>query len=140
MNVDQAQHLATTGLDAEYWDGLTAGVVRLPVCGACDRWIWPAQPRCPSCLRAEVEWRDVAPDGIVHSWTRTWYPFVPERADDLPYVVLLVALPDAGSVRLLGVYAGPSDDDITVGERVTGVIAGRSPKTFGLPSLTWVKA
>ena len=77
---------------------------------------------------------------MVHSWTRTWYPFVTERADDLPYLVLLVELPAAGAVRLLGVYAGPGDDEVAVGDDVVGVIAPPSPRTFGLPSLTWVRA
>ena len=140
MNVEEAQNLAATGLDAEFWDGLVEGVVRLPACTECGRWIWPAQPRCPDCLRATLEWREVEPVGVVYSWTRTWYPFAPERAESLPYVVVLVELPAAGAVRLLGEYTGPSDDDIAVGDRVVGVIAPPAPRTFGLPSLTWVRA
>jgi uncharacterized protein len=139
VNVEEAQHLAATGLDAEFWDGLSDGVVRLPVCADCQRWIWPAQPRCPACLGATLEWRQVEPAGVVHSWTRTWYPFAPERIDDLPYIVLLVELPAAGSVRLLGVYGGPSDDDVAIGDEVVGVAAPPSPRTFDLPSLTWVR-
>jgi uncharacterized OB-fold protein len=139
VNVDEAQHLAATGLDAGFWDGLAEGVVRLLTCTDCERWIWPAQPRCSNCLGTALEWRPVEPTGVVHSWTRTWYPFVAERAEDLPYVVLLVELPGAGSVRLLGVYAGRGDDEVAVGDAVVGVIAPPSPRTFGLPSLTWVR-
>lgn len=140
MNPAEAQQLAASGLDAGFWDGLADGVVRLPACAECGRWVWPAQPRCPHCLAAALEWRDVEPVGVIYSWTRTWYPFAPERADELPYVVLLVELPAAGGARILGVYAGPSDDDLAVGDDVVGVIAPPSARTLGLPSLTWVRA
>jgi uncharacterized OB-fold protein len=140
VNTDHAQYLATSGLDAGYWEGLNDGRLRLPVCTACGHWIWPAQPRCPQCLHTELEWRDVEPEGVVHSWTRTWYPFIAERADDLPYIVLLVELPHAGSIRVLGVYAGAGDDESQIGDRVRGVIEPPSSRTFGLPSLTWIRA
>jgi uncharacterized OB-fold protein len=140
MNPERALYLASTGIDAGYWDGLNDGKLRLPACATCGHWIWPAQPRCSKCLHTELDWRDVDADGVVHSWTRTWYPFVPERADDLPYTVLLVELPHAGSVRVLGVYAGAAEDPVRIGDRVRGIVEGPSPRTFGLPSLTWASA
>lgn len=143
MNADAARQLADSGVDAPFWHGLDEGVVRLPQCSACDHWVWPAQPSCPRCLHTDLAWRDVQPDGVVYSWTRTWYPFVVARAEDLPYVVALVELPDAGNVRVLGVYAGSEGEraaDLAVGDAVRGVIAAPSDQTYGLPSLTWVRA
>jgi len=83
MNADEIHVLATTGLDAPFWDGLADGAVRLPRCADCAQWVWPAQPRCPGCTSATLEWHDVRPNGRLYSWTRTWYPFVPARAEDL---------------------------------------------------------
>lgn len=139
MTPDEAQLLAATGADASFWEGLGTGEVRLPACPACAAWVWPAQPICPSCRHQSLDWRVVEPVGRVHAWTRTWYPFAPTRQEDLPYVVVLVELPGAGDVRLLGVYAGPSDDELAVGEPLRGIIVAPSPTTFGLPSLGWVR-
>lgn len=139
MTPEAARRLADTGVDAPFWNGLDDGVVRLPQCAGCDHWVWPAQPSCPRCLHSDLAWRDVDPVGVVYSWTRTWYPFVAARAEDLPYVVVLVELPAAGSVRVLGVYAGAADDDLAVGDAVCGVIAAPAEQTFGLSSLTWVR-
>lgn len=137
MNPDAARQLADSGVDAPFWQGLDENVVRLPQCPACDRWVWPAQPSCPGCLHAGLDWRDVDPVGTVYSWTRTWYPFVAARAEDLPYIVVLAEIPAAGGARVLGVYAGDAADDLEVGDAVRGVIAPPAELTFGLPSLTW---
>lgn len=139
MNLEAAHQLAATGVDAPFWSGLGAGAIRLPQCPECARWVWPAQPTCPGCLHAELAWRDVEPVGVVYSWTRTWYPFVAVRDADLPYVVVLVELPAAGNVRVLGVYAGDSADELVVGEPVSGQILAPSDRTYGLPSLTWAR-
>jgi len=137
MNADEIHVLATTGLDAPFWDGLADGAVRLPRCADCAQWVWPAQPRCPGCTSATLEWHDVRPNGRLYSWTRTWYPFVPARAEDLPYVVVLVELPAAGGVRLLGVYDGEAKGDLVIGAAMRGRIAPPSDRSFGLPSLVW---
>ena len=139
MNSETVRQLADTGVDAPFWHGLDDGVVRLPQCPACDRWVWPAQPSCPSCLHAELAWREIDPVGIVYSWTRTWYPFVAVRAEQLPYVVVLAELPAAGNARVLGVYAGASDDELVVGETVRGQIVAPSDRTYGLTSLAWAR-
>ena len=138
MSADNAvQHMARNGLDAEFWAGLAEGELRLPICAACNEWIWPAQPRCADCGSTLIESRAVEPSGTIYSWTRTHYPFVDVRNDELPYVVLLVELPHAGSVRVLGQYGGDQSDDIEIGRRVRGSVAAPSPQTFGLPAIVW---
>lgn len=123
-----------TGLDAGYWTGLDEGELRLLRCPACRRWVWPAEPLCGDCGRFDLAWESVDMVGTVYSWTRTYYPFVPERSHQLPYVVVLVELPQAGYARLLGVLEG---DTVATGDRVVGHIQPPRDETFGLPSVTW---
>jgi uncharacterized OB-fold protein len=131
-----AHDMARTGLDAPFWEGLERGEFTMPRCATCQRWMWPADCRCPECGGYELEWPAVPAEGTVFTWTRTWYPFVPERAGALPYVVVLVELPHAGSSRMLGVLTGP-EDGLRRDARVVGTIAPPSDATFGLPSVTW---
>jgi uncharacterized OB-fold protein len=98
--------------------------------------MWPPQHRCSDCGATRLDWVDVAADGAIFSWTRTWYPFMPARADDLPSTTVVVELPTAGWARVLGGYAGAAED-LAVGRRVHGHVAVPHPSTLGLPSLVW---
>jgi uncharacterized OB-fold protein len=104
------------GLDAPYWDGLRAGELRIQRCGNCARWIWTAEPMCPDCHTFDPGWEAVAPDGVVHTWTRTWNRFHPAAAS--PYTTVLVELPRAGGRRVLGLWTAA--DDPVIGVRTRG--------------------
>jgi uncharacterized OB-fold protein len=126
------------GADDPFWDGLEAGELRLPRCGGCGRWTWPAHWRCGECGSWEFRWTEVEPAGTVFSWTRTWYAFdrTRERAGDVPYVVALVEVDGTDGARILGVLAG-DEAPLQVGARVTGAILPPSEKSLGYPSLVW---
>lgn len=124
-------------MDEPFWEALGRGVVELPRCGSCDEWLWPVRPACPHCHLTDMAWVPVEPEGTVYSWTRTWYPFVAERADALPYVVVVAELPGAGGSRVLGVLDG-DDDGLCIGARVSGRIAPAGPESLDLPALRWV--
>jgi len=120
--------------DAPYWLGLAEGELRLPRCTGCHRWLWPPQRRCAACGTYGLDWVSVEPVGSVYSWTRTWYPFVPERP--LPYCVVLAEVDGTDGARLLGVLDGP-DDRLAIGQRVTGRIHSASEESRGFPALRW---
>jgi uncharacterized OB-fold protein len=124
--------------DDRYWESLEEGTFRLSRCAGCREWMWPAHWRCGECGSWEVTWEDVEPVGSVYSWTRTWYAFdrIAERADDVPYVVVLVELPHAGGARILGVLKG-DDTALRIGAPVTGSIDPPSSKTKGYATIRW---
>ena len=76
--------------------------------------------------------------GSVYSWTRSWYAFdrTRERAEDVPYVVVLAELHEAGKARVIGVLDGP-DAGLRIGAGVRGHIDPPSPKSKGYPALRW---
>jgi uncharacterized OB-fold protein len=127
------------GLDAPFWASLEEGVLRLPSCTGCGRWIWPVQHRCAGCGAKDLTWTEVALAGHLFTWTRTWYPFMPARAEELPATTVVVEFPSAGHIRLMGGFEG-SPASLVIGCRVTGRIAAPAPTTLDLPSLVWAPA
>jgi hypothetical protein len=125
-------------VDHPYWAGLADGVLRVQRCARCAAWQWPADWRCPTCGSYEFEWPRVEPQGRIYSWTRTHYPFVPGYADLLPYVTVLVELPQAGGARLLGLLRDSATDP-RIGEEVLGEFEPARPETVDLPVVRWRK-
>jgi len=113
---------APDGLDTPYWAGLLAGELRLQRCTECRTWIWGPQWLCPQCHTFEPGWESVQPVGTVYSWSRSWYPFISELPVALPYVTVLVELPQAGNRRVLGILSEPEPAKarVRIGDRVTG--------------------
>jgi uncharacterized OB-fold protein len=110
------------GLDAPYWDGLRAGELRIQHCADCGQWIWAPRLICPACHGFRLDWPAVEPSGTIYSWTRTWQPFAPELTGHLPFVVVLVELPEAGGRRLIGVLRDADGVQPRVGQAVKGEI------------------
>lgn len=133
-------HRITAGIGADdpYWESLEAGEFRLPRCAGCQGWMWPAHWRCGQCGSWDLEWVALPPTGVIYSWTRTWYAFdrTTERAEDVPYVVLLVEVAGADGARVMGVLAG-AEDGLKIGAPVAGTIDPPSEKSKGYPALRW---
>ncbi|HWH31297.1 MAG TPA: OB-fold domain-containing protein [Egibacteraceae bacterium] len=96
-----------------YWEGLDRGVLVLPRCGSCVRFVWYPVHRCPDCL-GELEWAEVSPDGSLFSFTVVQRAFADEWKDAVPLVICLVELSEAPGVRLVcrAVQGEPSVPDI----------------------------
>lgn len=122
--------------DAPYWQGLREGRLLLPCCAQCARWLWPAAHRCGACGGWGLSWQAVEPVGEVFSWTRVWQPFQGNEDLPTPYVNLLVTLPQAGGIRLLGLLDGDGVQGLRIGAPVMGVFGVRSPG-HALPALRW---
>lgn len=130
---------APDGVDRGYWEGLRDGELRLQRCARCGHWVWGPRWMCGNCHGFELDWVAVDAVGTVYSWSRTWHPFVPELADQTPYVTVLVELPHAGNRRVLGLLTDPlGSDEIRIGERVRGVV--QTPHDSPWPVLRWRRA
>ena len=112
---------APDGLDARYWDGTRAHELRVQRCAGCRTWQWGPEWVCHACLGEDLEWPAVAPEGRVYSWERVWHPVHPALAEAVPYVVVLVELPHAGGVRMVGNLAGDAHAPVRLGAAVEAV-------------------
>ncbi len=126
------------GADEEYWLAIERGEYRISRCADCRTWMWPANFRCGACGSWEVAWEAVEPVGTIYTWTRNHAvsEALAERQADLPYVTLLVELPQAGGARVAGVLEG-SEEKLRIGARVRGRIAEPSPRSKGYGTIIW---
>jgi uncharacterized OB-fold protein len=90
------------GLDRPYWEGTRRHELWVQRCRACQAWQWGPEWICHACRSFDVGWGPVAPTGRVYSWERVWHPVHPVLADACPYTVVLVELPHAGGIRMVG--------------------------------------
>ncbi len=90
------------GPNAEFYEFLARGELRLQRCAACGTWRHPPRHRCAHCGSLDAAWERAPGRGRVFSWTVTHRPVDP--AFDPPYAVLVVEL-DEGP-RLVGNLRG----------------------------------
>ena len=112
---------AADGLDAPFWKGLAEDQLVLQRCKTCREWQWGAEWICHHCLGFDLGFEQAEPKGLIYSFERVWHPVHPALAEQGPYLVVLVELPGAGNVRLVGNLLGDAQQEVTIGQAVTGV-------------------
>jgi uncharacterized OB-fold protein len=121
-------------LDAPYWEGTRRGELMVQRCKACDTWQWGPEWICHKCLSFELDWETVDGRGTIYSWERVWHPVHPALKDAGAYVVVLVELPHAGNIRMLGNLIGDPHQDVKIGAPVAAVFephdAAKPPYTL----------
>lgn len=134
MPSEEAQALAY-GAEAEYWDGLLAGELRLQKCAGCGSWHWPAVFRCAGCGSWDHVWEAVELTGTVYSWTRSWHPFGGLEDISKPFLIAVVELAGGGHARLMGIV----DDtpEVHIGQKVYGQISTTKCAAQTVPSIRW---
>lgn len=124
---------AATDLDRPYWDGLRAERLLLQRCRRCARFQWGPEWICHRCLNFDLEFAEVAPRGVIYSHERVWHPVHPALKEQGPYVIVLVELPQADGVRVVGNLLGDPAQQLVIGAEVSGVFehhAGEPPWTL----------
>ena len=109
------------GLSAPYWSGLREARLRVQHCGQCGTWQFGPEWLCHRCHAFDPAWQEVATEGTIYSWERVWHPSHPLLKESLPYLVVLVELPHAGNVRMVGNLLGDPMQDVAIGAPVEGV-------------------
>jgi uncharacterized OB-fold protein len=109
------------GLDAPFWDGLRNEQLLLQRCHDCNRWQWGPEWVCHRCHSFDVRYEETAAEGLIYSHERVWHPVHPALAEQGPYVVVLVELPHADRVRMVGNLIGDPQQPLVIGSPVHGV-------------------
>jgi uncharacterized OB-fold protein len=110
-----------SGLSAPYWQGVRDEVLKVQRNPKTGVYQWPPQWICHDTQTFDVEWVEVAPTGVIYSWTRVWHPVHPALKEVGPYIVVVVELPHAGKVRMLGNLLGDPRQEVVIGARVEAV-------------------
>jgi uncharacterized OB-fold protein len=124
------------GLDRPYWEGTRAGRLLVQRCRGCRGFQWGPEDR-HRCLGSDLEWVETAPRGHIYSWERAWHPVHPALKDHGPYIVVLVELPDAGSVRMIGNLLGDPTQEVPIGAPVEAVFEPHDDATPPFTLVQW---
>jgi uncharacterized OB-fold protein len=109
------------GLSAPYWAGLREGRLLVQRCAGCGTWQFGPEWLCHRCHRMDPDWVEIEPRGLIYSWERVWHPSHAALKGQGPYLAVLVELPQAGAVRMVGNLLGDPMQPVTIGAAVQGV-------------------
>ena len=109
------------GLDAPWWEALRRHELEVQRCSKCQTWQWGPEWICHKCLSFDVGWTTVEGRGRIFSWERVWHPTAPVLVDKVPYLVVLVELPEAGNIRMVGNLLGDPRREVEIGADVEAV-------------------
>jgi uncharacterized protein len=109
------------GLSVPYWTGLRHSRLLVQHCSHCQIWQFGPEWLCHCCHAFDPEWTEVAPRGRIFSWERVWHPSHASLKSHGPYIAVLVELPDAGGVRMVGNLLGDPMQEVIIGTDVEGV-------------------
>ena len=112
---------ARDGLDAPFWEGLANDELLLQRCQACRGWQWGAEFVCHRCRSFDLDFEQTEATGIIYSHQRVWHPVHPALGEHGPFVIVLVELPQADNVRLVGNLLGDPHQPLEIGASVRGV-------------------
>ena len=108
-------------LDAPYWEGTRNNKLMVQRCGQCRTWQWGPEWLCHNCHSFDMKWVEVQGNGSIYSWTRCWHPVHPALKDFGPYIAVVVELPAAGNIRMLGNLLGDVHQKVVIGAPVRAV-------------------
>ncbi len=106
------------GLDTEFWEAARRHELVVQRCNGCQAFQFGPEWLCNQCRSFDLGWYRVSGRGRIYSWERVWYPVHPALNSKLPYMVVLVELPDAGNVRMVGNLLGDPNQEVTIGAEV----------------------
>ena len=128
---------ARDGLDAPFWSALRQEQLLLQRCGTCQRWQWGPEWICHGCHSFDMGYQAVEPVGQIFSFERVWHPVHRALVDQGPYIVVLVELPAADNVRLVGNLLGDPRQSVPIGASVSGIFEHHSEADPPYTLLQW---
>lgn len=145
-STDRAHYLAaglpipvaeSDGLSAPYWTGLRENRLLVQRCARCRTWQFGPEWLCHHCHAFDPVWTEVEPVGRIFSWERVWHPSHAALKQHGPYIAVLVELPHAGGVRMVGNLLGDPMQPVTIGADVEGVFEHHAEADPAFSLLQW---
>jgi len=112
---------AADGPAAEFWAAARRHELVVQRCPRCRTWQWGPEHICHHCHSFDLTYERVSPRGTVYSWERSWYSVHPALQQAVPYLTVLVELPQAGGVRMVGNLLGDPLQMVGIGAEVEAV-------------------
>ena len=125
------------GLSKPFWDGLRNETIMVQRNARTKVYQFPPQWICHDTQTFDVEWVATEPRGVIYSWTRVWHPVHPAVKTACPYIVVVVELPQAGRVRMLGNLLGDPRQTVEIGTLVEAVFEHHNDTDPPFTLLQW---
>jgi uncharacterized OB-fold protein len=109
---------APDGVDAAFWEGTRQHKLLVQRCQACGTFQFGPEWICHRCRSEKMGWHECSGKGKVYAFERVWHPVHPALKERGPYLVVLVELPDAGNVRMVGNLLGDPHQGVKIGDAV----------------------
>ena len=106
------------GLDAPFWEAARQYRLIVQRCRACGTFQFGPEWVCHHCRSDDVAWHECAGQGKVYAFERVWHPVHEALKGRVPYLIVLVELPDAGRVRMVGNLLGDPLQEVRIGDNV----------------------
>lgn len=85
-----------------FWEATGRSELRMQQCANCGRLRFPPRPMCPWCRSTDSAWQLMSGQGTIWSFVVAHPPLLPAYAAVAPYNVVVVALDDDPTLRLVG--------------------------------------
>jgi uncharacterized protein len=118
------------GVDREFYEAIKRHQLVVQRCGKCGTFQFPAEWICYKCHTMEPGWERVSGRGRIYSWERVWHPAHPALKNSCPYLVVVVELPDAGNIRMVGNLLGDPMQEVKIDAEVEAVFEDREGGTL----------
>ncbi len=82
-------------------------------CTACQHTRLPPAPVCPECRAAESDWKEVSGRGEVYTYTLVHRAIA--AGQKLPCIIAVIALEDAGGVRIISNLVDVNPEELEIG-------------------------
>ena len=99
-----------------FWEAASEHRLVVQRCTACGHSCLPPSPVCPECRSDASSWQEVSGRGEVYTWTTVHRPIA--AGQELPFCIAVIALEDAGGVRIISNLVGVEPDAIEIGMAV----------------------
>ena len=96
-----------------WWEAAAEHRLLVQTCADCGATRLPPAPVCPECRSHEAGWLEISGRGTVYTYTTVHRPIAANQA--LPFVIAVIALEDAGGVRIISNLVGIEPDAVEVG-------------------------
>jgi uncharacterized OB-fold protein len=104
---------------APFWEAAARGELVMQACASCGRLRFPPRPVCPWCQSFESEWRRMSGRATVWSYVVPHPPLLPAFQPLAPYNVIVVALDEDPTIRMVGNLLASADGPINEVEPAT---------------------
>jgi uncharacterized protein len=108
-----------THISQPFWDGLRERKVRIQYSPSTGQWVFYPRSHAPGTLAADLEWREITGEGVIHTFTAARRPTAPPWEGSTPQLLAVVQLNEGPHLTTELVNIAP--EAIKVGMKVKPV-------------------